>query len=159
MALLDTCGEEGGLYGQGGLWTSSTAIGDGRILSWFAIVATPGGQYRLCWCGQKCQDAQATDFRVDTGNLVLIGPCNQQLWTCVSGQTCPVIGLEGEKLSAFDRYAVLETCGQAATSRLDPWTIGISVAASKLRVDGGSKRSVAAGGRYRLCWCSEDLSC
>ena len=38
------------------------------------VVTAPGGQYRLCWCAAGFRCSAAEDFKVDFGEMQIIGP-------------------------------------------------------------------------------------
>ena len=73
-----------------------------------------------------------------------------------SGRACIIDGLEGQYLSTEDRMYVMDTCGQKG---LTPRFLAMG-AVSAVQRSGASVRwgdgspGVAAGGQYRLCWCS-----
>jgi hypothetical protein len=80
------------------------------------VVTAAGGQYRLCWCagGQDC--ALPAQHKVDFGRLTLIGPALDHQYTCVSGQSCRLDGLQGQYLNSENGVImVLDTCGSSYT--------------------------------------------
>jgi hypothetical protein len=95
-------------------------------------VTAPGGQYRLCWCaGIHFPCSIGDDYRVDLGELVIIGPSpvSEQHRTCVSGQTCSFDGLRGTDLggantTTSDKLWVLETCGVRPPRHIRPHSGG-----------------------------------
>jgi hypothetical protein len=129
--------------------------------------APPGGVYRLCWCGVEpiyltnSSGAAAidyctspSDYRVDLGQMVIIGPLRGQKRTCVSGQVCSLDGILGEQLWDGDTVAVLDTCGApGAVHRVREGGIIDSASSSGSRVSWGIVPVTASGGQYRLCWC------
>jgi hypothetical protein len=42
------------------------------------VLTVPGGTYRLCWCRSQYLCDLQTDFRVDVGELLVIGPDHNQ---------------------------------------------------------------------------------
>ena len=133
---------------------------DGAGIEWVNHL-TVAGEYRLCWCAGPLGCSASEAFRVDMGELTLIGavPLSQHR-TCVSGQTCRFDGIKGIGFTSLDKVAVLDTCGvfgvvsrhiSVAQTDLDLETahherMGL------LRVEWGIMS--AAGGQYRLCWCA-----
>ncbi|CAE7364548.1 agaA33 [Symbiodinium sp. CCMP2592] len=114
------------------------------------IVSAPGGLYRLCWCSGLTPSGclRGTDFQTDLGAMAILGsvPSSKTerssaaeygLWILCWG------------LSESDCYMILDTCGQAVT------TVGIGKASfsSHPRISWADSLT-AAGGEYRLCWCS-----
>ncbi|CAJ1351240.1 unnamed protein product, partial [Effrenium voratum] len=123
----------------------------GRLLtyagheSWGSIsLSAPGGRYRLCWCATSLTPCNTTDhFKVDAGELLVLGPSLQQERTCIGGQSC-ALDLTSELLPDF-AVMVLDTCGVEPLEPLEPWYVASSGAARDL---------VAPAGQYRLCWCA-----
>ena len=78
-----------------------------------SFATASGGSYRLCWCSGQFSCQLPMDFRVQLGELTILGmsPLYQDR-TCVSGETCAIHGLLGESLSD-SRVMILETCGTA----------------------------------------------
>jgi hypothetical protein len=179
LLVLDTCGTLSSLhrFSEAGLVTSVTASGSIALWGDSAVTAA-GGQYRLCWCSMSTDMADndtqsmnlrtfcnvASEFVVDMGELVLVGvaPLAQDR-TCVSGRACILDGIQGKDLADGDRILILETCGTESiiprfvsshlNATLAP-SMFIETTASGARVDWGSSAVTAAGGSYRLCWCS-----
>jgi hypothetical protein len=131
-----------------------------------ALVTTPGGKYRICWCADAYDCGIEDRFRVDIGELTVIGPSKlTQHRTCVSGQTCVMDGFVGQYLQAADQYMILETCGTKhgyllrfteegeltrALEGFDPsWEVSVW----------GKEPITTQGGQYRICWCSADDQC
>lgn len=94
--LLDTCGSFSLLsnprlsswVGATNLSGADVTVANGtRItsVSWGThVVTAKGGSYRLCWCADEFSCELASSFRVDAGELVLIGPSElDQTFTCV----------------------------------------------------------------------------
>ena len=116
---------------------------------------SPGGQYRICWCSSMVMCSTATDFKVDAGNLLVIGPAplNQQR-TCLSGERCTSLHVHGQELSENDTLQVLDTCGAAMLSAGWPNSnVGISVVSPSTLLLNFQEPILAAAGTYRLCWC------
>jgi hypothetical protein len=120
-----------------------------------------GGVYRLCWCASGFACSEASDFRVDAGDFVVVGPAWQSAGaTCVSGQTCQVDGIVGTGLQTTDRYMVLETCGTSAYVIGFPnWARSDAVAESGAAIRWGAQVLTGEGGVYRLCWCAGGFTC
>jgi hypothetical protein len=187
IVVLDTCGARNAppRFSQYGFALSLTS--SGSIATWGgmvagavvydvnatdvnatigAIVTAAGGRYRLCWCEgvspghNTCSAVDAFEF--DMGQLTLIGvsPLSQDR-TCVSGQVCSVDGVIGESLSIGDRFLILDTCG--VHGAMQPrWALSGhfgSTSQSGASVSWGSTAVTAAGGQYRLCWCSGTFLC
>ena len=125
------------------------------------IPTLSGGQYRLCWCarGMSCSTAEA--FRVDMGELLVRGPILHQSFTCLSGQTCHIDGIQGTALSEQDSFAILDTCGERHKRRKSDAHAAIQGKvtndASMATLSGASVSwdvLTYSGGIYRLCWCA-----
>ena len=144
----------------------------GLQVSWGTTshLSSAGGEYRLCWCagvpittnatapGQaRFRCSVAENFRVDLGELTLIGPA--PLWqyrTCVSGQTCKLDGILGQDLEMGDHVATLDTCGtqQILLPRSANTGFVTEMLSTGAVVSWGSVQTTSQGGEYRLCWCS-----
>ena len=124
---------------------SSVSIDFGMVLA---------GEYRLCWCSRSVQACVgAAEFHVDLGSLTVIGPLEHHR-TCISGQPCQLEGFAGVGLANDDRLLVLDTC--ATSSLVTGW---VSQSSLELQSSGSSTSwspviATAAGGQYRLCWCT-----
>ena len=107
---------------------------------------------------------------MDAGSLTLVGvsPLSQDK-TCVSGLTCHIGEVFGFHLHTDDGFVVLDTCGGGAgtaragsPARLPSAGRGALASDALANTDGGGTLTVwwgstpvsAAGGVYRLCWCS-----
>ena len=151
VLVMETCG-----LGRATLMRSwdeaSVSSASGSVTTWAMQPSGPGGQYRLCWCSR--QPCSVQDAIVDFGQLTLVGPAPlYQHHTCLSGLECQLTGLTGTFWSG-DVW-VLATCGTQ------------SGMISRFAQDGRSPISIpdavvnfqepvtAAGGQYRLCWCSD----
>lgn len=167
--VMDTCGQQvaNGFDSQGAAWVQSI----GTVQWAMQPITATGGQYRMCWCSLvnssadstnvshgsvPCEAAHADAFLTDVGTLHVLGPSPfSQTWTCVSGQSCKISGIEGKGLSDLDSIMVLQTCATAAVVSGFPLSgeaevmLGEGVEASWLTAVS------AAGGIYQLCWCSE----
>ena len=142
--------------------------------------SSAGGQYRMCWCpyGYQCNDP--TDFRMDFGDMTLVGPAPlNQHKTCVAGQPCELKPLTGIFLQNNDLVHILETCGSYVNvSKFDhyssadsglhlprfPSNNGVQSLSEGATNNGesiswGSVPITAMGGRYRMCWCAAGYSC
>ena len=137
--------------------------------SWAAVTAA-GGRYRLCWCSptqgnrtdasgaSECE--VASNFRIDMGGLTVLGPQLGQDRTCISGRTCFVDGILGEGLLETDSVLVLETCGMnEVVPRFSGSGFFTNISRSGASISWGGTQNTAAGGNYRLCWCSADFPC
>ena len=77
-------------------------------------VGSPGGIYKICWCaaGQSC--SMFEHFRMELGELSLIGPSSmEQHRTCVAGQPCVVSNILGYLQQTGDKIMILDECGKA----------------------------------------------
>ena len=168
--VLDTCGDPAivSRLSQAGLYVSVASSLNATVTWGEAELTVAGGQYRLCWCsgsGPWCYES--SDFRTDAGSLVMIGPSPlHQDQTCVSGQTCRLKDLQGVGLDNDDTLIVLDTCQQFHNSltafiipRFPHSELQIAIEASGAVASWGDRVISAAGGRYRLCWCSAAAPC
>jgi hypothetical protein len=176
--VLHTCAANGLIsrFPNGGL--STILSGSGSIVTWSeAVVTAAGGEYRLCWCRDlsgssnnnsnlletaanasrsslRCHSE--AEYRTDVGKFSLLGVSPlQQDRTCVSGQTCAFENLQGLGLSSNDSFWVLDTCADPSVIERLPEAGMVS----PVNRQGGvislaSSVATAAGGQYRLCWCS-----
>ncbi|CAE7619252.1 agaA33 [Symbiodinium sp. CCMP2592] len=144
--VLDTCGT---FSLPARLAPAGDSDGSDLLLS--EHVSSAGGMHRLCWCGMPpCE--KATHFNVDAGHLLLLGPSPlQQQMTCVSGQSC-IVQLSSSTMTA------METSMHTSVYLYDacPATTLVNAAAA---IAGPLQQSApvlltAAGGVYRMCWCS-----
>ena len=88
------------------------------------------------------------------------------LRTCISGQSCMIRGITGF-VSNQDRFLGLDTCGSDfPPARLSPFTVTqdelIYNASNQPNIS--TKKGIswqseisAAGGQYRLCWCTGSM--
>ena len=101
----------GGLH-RGPAYGIAAAYASGATYEWSAPWTSNGGQYRICWCANGFVCSAGRDFKVDVGELVVVGPAPLALIrTCVAGQTCSVDRLTGQHLSPADDLVLLDTCG------------------------------------------------
>ena len=116
-------------------------------------------RYRLCWCAFGFQCAASLQHRVDVGSFSIIGPSFEQHRTCVSGQTCFISSLILESPSDTDSMMVMETCARpdAVVVGWPAGAVASRVAASGTSAYWGDLEVLAAGGRYRLCWCGDGI--
>jgi hypothetical protein len=132
LMILDSCGASatpGRRFANAALISSTSS---GATVTWgTTYVTAAGGEYRLCWCAGASACSVHENFRVDLGELTLVGPRHpndlqlqgdrQQLpdfledRTCVSGQTCAFEMIRGHLLSQNDRFLVIDTCGVASS--------------------------------------------
>jgi hypothetical protein len=158
--ILNTCAEESAIprFAAMGFFFQTTS--SGGTVTWGSTSPTAaGGQYRLCWCGAGFACSVSDHFRVDAGELTLVGPTPlQQDRTCVSGQTCYVDGITAQHLSHTDVVAILDTCAESSVLRKSPRTGGLlhldPINGSGASFSWQSAVITSAGGQYRLCWCS-----
>lgn len=126
--------EDGGAF-HSVPWVADHWIPRAEASSFFwgsTALTAPGGVYRLCWCAGGFTCSQSEDFKMDVGelhligprlvgpfvtpqtlphNLAAIGPHNplSQDRTCVAGQTCALDGFTGHMLQDGDRVLLLDT--------------------------------------------------
>ena len=165
--VMDTCGRQvsNGFDSQGAALVQSI----GTIQWVMQPITATGGQYRICWCSLvnsststnssnpvPCEAAHVDAFLTDVGTLHVLGPNPfSQRWTCISGQSCKISGIDGIGLSDSDSIMVLQTCATASVVSRFPMS-----GQAELVVGGGSEAAwvtavSAAGGVYQLCWCRE----
>ena len=160
VSILNTCGMTS-LQGlpQGGWLSSPNLTGNGAVLGFGSIrIAAKGGEYRLCWCSFNQDCSQPSQFRVDVGLFLLIGPSPlEQAWTCINGKTCNLLTLTGVGLGDYDMVAVMDTCLQNDIKRF-PWAV-LPTAASRSGASYELGVLTLTAGRYRLCWCATGTSC
>ena len=132
-----------------------------------ALFADRGADVGLCSIMLAC--TMLADSSEDT--LLLFPdkaqPDVEQSRTCVSGQSCMIKGLLGHGLMDTDTYMIMDTCGlaDALVARVGDTALTVNVLTSgaNATVSVGSFLSSsslsAAGGIYRLCWCSGLATC
>ena len=156
IQLLETCGvaARGAVplgVPSGGLLQAS-AVGNNSFT--FSLDAVPisgfGGTYRLCWCSSAVDCSSLEAFRVDIGQLTILGahPPSRD-YTCVSGRQCTIDGVEGIFAADF-AVMVLDTCGSHPS--IEQGQFVQSLTGSSLFWESGVLSG--PGGQYRLCWCS-----
>ena len=164
LLILETCASHGlvpkGLTEAVSAQTS-LVFSSGVIFTWPLLPTSPGGTYRMCWCAAAFSCSSMEDFKVDAGELMLVGPSPlKQDRTCVSGRTCVVDDIylfpdSNASLNESDSmFLVLDTCGSfsLAGGLMTKGTLdatGLVLASHKVS---------AAGGSYRLCWCGSQCS-
>ena len=119
------------------------------MFGWGSIpITTAGGRYRMCWCSRHAPCAEPADFRIDFGELLVIGAAATHSYTCISGLSCQLDGVQGEHLGMNQHLAVLDTCGVGMESHIMTGTFDGS------SFSWGSRPILLTGGTYRLCWCA-----
>ena len=154
LMLLETCAVNADSIGLF-LPESNSSTSGKWVMEKASFSSFAGGQYRICWCSSMVMCSTATDFKVDAGNLLVIGPAplNQQR-TCLSGERCTSLHVHGQELSENDTLQVLDTCGAAMLSAGWPNSnVGISVVSPSTLLLNFQEPILAAAGTYRLCWC------
>ena len=164
LLIQDTCGARDGLLPRVARnpIAAQTALvfSSGVIFSWSTAPSTAGGSYRMCWCAAGFACSSADHFRVDAGELFILGPAPlAQDRTCVSGRSCSVEGLQvfppgshssrSLQLNMSLSVMALDTCG---TFSLPPRLAPASEASDRHGLLLSDQVS-SAGGVYRLCWC------
>ena len=160
ILLLETCGVrkvvdrffaiDTGELAAANLTTNVTKVSSGVVsFGWGSIpITTEGGSYRMCWCSEVASCSEPHDFRIDIGELTIMGAGTSHAYTCVSGLPCQLDGLTGEALGADQHLAILSTCGATEAATFLRASDGVSFSAST---------TIWPGGTYRLCWCSLPL--
>ena len=171
IAILDTCAQVGLLTEQArpnSVNVPFTMLSTRGSMADFGRIATSSdGLYRLCWCpmveglsnltvvvnGSDINRTSLVDcFKVDMGELHLVGPVSSEGRTCISGRACFLDGFRGQYLLDTDRAFVMDTCGHQVARGFD--SQGAGLVQSIGTVQWASQPITATGGRYRLCWCS-----
>ena len=162
LKVADTCAAKYAIprFTQTGLVALSVSGTSGAWVDFGATWPTAqGGQYRLCWCSGGYSCSVFEDFRVDMGELRLVGPRLDHARTCTAGQTCELSDMRGQHLDVADKLVLLDTC---AVSTIPARTVMGGRAVQDLTGSGASlsfsttnvAALTAAGGFYRLCWCA-----
>ena len=103
------------------------------------------------------------DFRVDVGELTLVGPWQAQSFTCIAGRLCDIDGFMGQNPEDGDRLLLMDTCGASSirSEQLQTVMHGVSPSSSEIvsQFRYGKREVTAKGGAYRMCWCSTHFSC
>ena len=156
LLLLDTCGRTGEVSDLVGLGVSATDPARWEV----QLTSASGSQYRLCWCaGPAANCGNSGEHRLDVGGLTIVGPTAfLQDRTCVSGRTCVLDGFVGQDLAGESSMLVLDTCGLSSVPHKFPNNGLATIAASGTQAGWTAAAITAAGGQYRLCWCSTDPS-
>ena len=163
VLVQETCGSDvvNDRFPSAGYVTDVSISGAG--VSWGSTkVSAAGGQYRLCWCdGSVSFCGLSRDFATDFGRLTIVGVAPlKQSRTCVSGQPCSLQGITGQDLSHGDLWMAMDTCGQQNfIPRFAHAGASQKVSASGSEIAWGPIPPTAAGGQYRLCWCSIGFAC
>eukprot|EP00930_Biecheleria_cincta_P035475 TRINITY_DN24396_c0_g2_i1.p1 TRINITY_DN24396_c0_g2~~TRINITY_DN24396_c0_g2_i1.p1 ORF type:complete len:4398 (+),score=706.18 TRINITY_DN24396_c0_g2_i1:1156-13194(+) len=129
------------------------------------------GTYRMCWCRPSASARGCSitdDYVADIGPLTIVAPKLNHLRSCVRGQTCAIIDLEGYGLGDGDKVMVLKFCPRAPDYNVfqedvpppgvfvDGWPReGLSLPAEVggRSVSWGVDLVQAEVGIYPLCWC------
>eukprot|EP00438_Fugacium_kawagutii_P024896 Skav220463 [mRNA] locus=scaffold3371:94690:102107:- [translate_table: standard] len=97
-----------------GCGISDPALNGGVDYTWAGDAVAAGGIYRLCWCGNGQSCSIFEHFRVDMGELHLVGPSStEQHRTCVAGQPCVVSNIDSYLQQTGDKIMILDHCGKA----------------------------------------------
>ena len=131
------------------------------------LITAGGGVFRLCWCASGFTCSTTEHYRVDVGELLLVGPAITQSRSCMSGQSCAFHAPPGKMLSTADSYLVLETCGVAGSlvkGLPDGGMLSISAGNAtscdvNCELTFGTTTVTAPGGSYQLCWCFASQNC
>ena len=166
---MDTCGQQNFIPRFAHAGASQKVTASGSEITWGPIPPTAAaGQYRLCWCSSGFACVSGEDFLVDAGSLALLGmsPLAQDR-TCFSGRVCVLDGLQGSfhdtEVAERSSLLALDTCGLPTAV---PRFSGSGTLTQDRESGGGGATSyrtevaiTAAGGEYRLCWCSGEGLC
>ena len=151
MMIMETCGTIQGLPEASPGAAVTDFFGSVGLVSW-PLLLLQGGLYRLCWCASDAGVCSLpSDFTVDLGSLMVLGPERTQSITCISGQYC---NFDMKGISGDDQLLITQSCGDH-TRRQTAATVS---AASGAFVSWTMLTS-APGGQYRLCWCSSWQGC
>ena len=151
VLVLETCGSSSLVPGWASLTRSlSSSLNSTLEVFQSGPFSAAGGQYQMCWC----TSCTTQDFHVGLGILTIVGPNPlSQVHTCTSGQLCQIHGITGYT-SGQDSLLAVSTCGTPFT--ITAFQSGGSQSGS---MAAWSAAITAAGGEYRLCWCSSFASC
>ena len=163
VMILETCSVPSIVprFPADGILVSLPAAAGSNFRSFLTgIVSAAGGTYHMCWCGNvPSLCAEPSDFHVNFGMLTIIGPSplNQQ-HTCVSGRGCQLNGLSGKQTSLSDDILIADTCAsEDAVVAMRSTGLGSQNQAGDGSIGvWNSTALTAAGGLYRLCWCSRE---
>ena len=164
LLAMDTCGLASSVsrFGGGGILSQDRDHGQAATAYRTEIsITAAGGKYRLCWCSGAGLCDMSEQHRVDVGTLFVLGPSPlSQDWTCISGQTCRLHGVDGQGLKVSDAFAVLETCGKEGVP--DGFPEGVlnsdSDPSGELILSFRADSITAASSEYRLCWCASEVT-
>ena len=162
---LDSAGAEvAGFATAGVVWISTNFS-----VSWPGTVQAEPGHYELCWCGGFGFQGASTDpmtrcqypemFDVEAGVVTVVGLYPNQIFSCVRGTVCNVIGpMEGIGLTGQDQLYVRQACSLDA-ARFFGVELTVSVRPGNMtgQLDiyfGVNYTAWDPPGEYRLCWCS-----
>ncbi|CAK9031780.1 unnamed protein product [Durusdinium trenchii] len=122
------------------------------------------GMNRMCWCRQDLSQnidcEKGSDFNVEAGLFLAVGPYTGQSQICTRGQDCVVTGLRGLGLSLTDKITPLSDCyptwlpTQTFFSwpppqfplQSDPATGGYKIDAGTISLEGHAEA-------VQMCWC------
>ena len=156
VLVLDTCALDRATLLRSSDEASISAA-SGAFVSWTMLPSAPGGTYRLCWCSEWQGGCSVENALVDVGQLTLLGPAPlYQHRTCISGLSCELAGFTG----TLNGYLwVLDTCGTLAFGGgFDERQSLQSMSLSNSEPSALYSLATAAGGEYRLCWCSSPVA-
>ena len=152
VLVLETCGTDRTIHGMLTSAVATIVSASGAAVNFGSEVLTgPGGQYRLCWCADGFACSIGEHFKVDVGELRVIGVAHlEQHRTCVAGQTCSIDGIEGQDLSSGDKLMVLDTCsGNNVIYRFPEASSAVGLTEGGASADWGTTFISASGGEYR----------
>ena len=133
--------------------------------------APPGGHYSLCWCanltGLAC--ASLESFQIQAGRLEVVGPFANHSFTCVRGQDCTGLPLQGVGFLT-GQVSLRTSCGKSGSPlSLSPanenatgiveqdasssMVFVLSFGVSDRQLDHGVSLDASNDG-YLLCWCT-----
>ncbi len=117
-----------------------------------------GGIYKLCWCSAVGSCISASDFHIDIGNFLMLGPVPfTQDRTCVAGLSCVMDGIVMHGSIEEGSVSIMDTCGRRnhmnfAVTSSESWQSGQS-GQSVWSLQLALSFSSFSSGSYRLCWC------
>ena len=132
LQILDTCSMAS--FIPGFIASVATDVSSsGAIFSWGSdIISAAAGSFRLCWCAADFDCGASDHFRVDLGELFILGPPSIDLQrTCISGLTCSwsVPVRPGEGHGSIGQLMITQTCGtrhQRGRPSVGWWHLGQS---------------------------------
>jgi hypothetical protein len=173
LLIADTCGTPSHFH-------TPALLEEGSHYEWRALFGNSksvGGLYRLCWCGgveethtswhddmmqntqiaSKCRSL--ADY-IDIGELHFAGPRDTIDRTCITGQSCTIRAIHGYDLTPQDTIGIFhEKCTSGQIISRFPLTGYTQTHLSILHSYDITNIITAAGGSYRICWCSHQSSC